>query len=242
MNQQISTTTNPMQPPAQTRVDADRLAHFRNAMERTAAGQWLISDARAPAGVDRAALEHRLAQIDAGEGKADPAAIAKRLARLFLRFPSSRLTDGVADATIAAYATDLATFPLWAIDKAMVEAIQKGGAFAPSSPELRKACERVMVALRVEAGEIRTVLNAQVYHEPTADEQAKGRAMFDAVIADLKLREPFDAQRPRPYADITPAEASAALERWKADPPELKLSDALRKKLGLDPHGDEAAA
>jgi hypothetical protein len=226
----------------QTRADADLLAKYRNALERTAAGLWSISDQRAPAGADRQALEQRLAALEQSEGRTAPQTIAGRVARLFLRFPSSRLTDATAEAVVAAYAADLEPFPLWAIDQAMLEAIRKGGAFAPSSPELRKACERAVAASRVEAGEIKAVLNAEVYHEPSADEREKGLAMFREVIAELKLCEQFGGPVKRPISHVSRPEAEAALERLKANPPALpKLSDATRRAMGLPPLSEAAA-
>lgn len=172
-------------------------------------------------------------------GRTPAQAIAARVARLFLRFPSSRLTDATAEATVAAYAQDLEPFPLWAIDQAMMAAIQKGGAFAPSSPELRKACDQAVAETRTEAADIFAVLSAEVYHEPTAEERAKSRAKFDALISELELMAPNDRWRlrpagSRPLSSVTPAEATDALEAMKADPqPAPPLSDALRAKMGL---------
>ena len=166
------------------------------------------------------------------------------MARLFLRFPSSRLTDATAEATIAAYTQDLERFPLWAIDEAMMAAIQKGGAFAPSSPELRKACERAVAGLRSEAADIRAVLNAQVYRELTPEERAKGLAMFREVVAELKLLEPFGGTAKRPYSSITQPEAENALERLEAEwanKPRPMLSDAARKATSLPPAKEFAA-
>jgi hypothetical protein len=131
---------------------------------------------------------------------------------------------------------------LWAIDQAMMAAIQKGGAYAPSSPELRKACDRAVAVSRCEAAEIKAVLNAEVYHEPTLEEQAKGRAMFDDLIAELKLNEPFGGEAKRPLSSISRPEAEFALERLRADMTPLpKLSDTARKSMGLPPRTEAAA-
>jgi hypothetical protein len=229
-------------PAPQSRADADLLAKYRNALERTAAGLWSISDQRVPAGADRQALEARLALLEQSQGRTAPQTIAARVARLFLRFPSSRLTDATAEATIAAYAQDLEPFPVWAIDQALMAAIQKGGAFAPSSPELRKACERAVAVSRAEAADIKAVLSAEIYRELTPSEREKGLAMFREVIAELKLNEPFSGPTKRPYSHITPDEAKHALERLEADKRPLpKLSDSARRAMGLPPR-DEAAA
>jgi len=238
MTQAITTTSANLPPAPASRMFADMLAIYRNAVERTPAGLLSISDKRAPAGVDRERLESRLVEIDMANRPGPPQAIARRVARLFLRFPSSRLTDANSEATVAAYAADLSKFPLWAIDQAMMDAITKGGSFAPSSPELRAMCERALSRWSMEAADIRAVLTADVYHEQTDAERAKVKEGFDALVADLGLREdPWLLRAPgkRPYSSVTPAEAVDALEAMKANPePPPALSPALRAHMGLD--------
>lgn len=229
-------------PTPPTRADAEVLATYRNALERTAEGLWSISDQRAPAGADRQALEVRLSALEQSDGRTAAATVAGRVARLFLRFPSSRLTDATAEATIAAYAQDLEPFPLWAIDHAMLEAIRKGGAFAPSSPELRRACERAVSASRAEAAEICAVLHADVYREPSADERERAHLGFEKLIADLKLREDFHGFKRPDQRPLSRPEAQDWLEQYAAAPPSLpKLSPAIRAQFGLPP-ADEATA
>jgi hypothetical protein len=241
MNQIQNITIN-RAPEPQTRAGADLLATYRNGLERTAAGLWSISDQRAPAGADRRALETRLAVLAQSEGRTSAATIAGRVARLFLRFPSSRLTDATAEATIAAYAQDLEPFPVWAIDQAMLQAIRRGGAFAPSSPELRRACEMVVSSFRSEAAEIRAVLHADVYREPTADERERAQLGFEKLIADLKLREDFHGFKRPDQRPLSRPEAQEWLERYACSAPPLpQLSPAARKSIGL-PVSDEAAA
>ena len=143
---------------------------------------------------------------------------------------------------MAAYAQDLEPFPLWAIDKAMMAAVQKGGAYAPSSPELRKACDRAIAESRAEAAEVKAVLNAEIYREPTADEKERGLAMFREVVAELKLLEPFGGETKRALSSVTRPEAETALERLQADTRPLpKLSDTARKSMGLPPRTEAAA-
>lgn len=245
MNQALTTTSANLPPAPASRDFVNMLTIYRNAVERTPTGLLSISDKRAPAGADREQLAARLSELDAANLPGNPQAIARRVARLFLRFPSSRLTDANSEATVAAYAADLSKFPLWAIDQAMLEAIQKGGAFAPSSPDLRAMCERVMRRTAEEAADIRAVLTADVYREPSDEEREKIKAGFDALVADLELRAPFDRwslRKPgsRPVSSITPAEARDALEAMKEDPqPAPPLSGALRAKLGLDSEAAE---
>jgi hypothetical protein len=110
-------------PAPQTRAEADLLARYQNAVEMTAAGLSSISDQRAPDGDDRRALLARRGELTASLTASDPRDVVKRVARLFMRFPSTRLPEGHAEAVMAAYAADLASFPLWAIDKAFLAVI-----------------------------------------------------------------------------------------------------------------------
>ena len=238
MAQTLPTNINPVSPPAnQTRAQADLLAHYRNALETTAAGGFSICDRRAPDGDDRRALMVRRDELSTAMGGSNPHDVVKRVARLFMRFPSTRFPDGMAEATTAAYAADLACFPLWAIDEACLAVI--GGrtdtskAFAPSSIEMREACHKAMDPIRAEFADLRNVLSADIYHEPTPEERAKVAAEFQALVQELKLNmDPRDNAKPsRP---LTRHEAEAALERAKINPVRAPaFSDGLRQHLGL---------
>lgn len=174
--------------------------------------------------------------------RADPRAIAGRLARLFLRFRSSQLNDANSEAVIAAYVSDLQKFPIWAIDRAMLGVIDKGGAFAPSGPELRAACERAMIDVVSEASNIRTILDAEVYHEQTAEQRARVKVEFDKLTEELGMRDPPKGQKPE-YRLPTKQEAEMRLEEWKASPPAIPpLSDSARKTMGLPPREQEGEA
>jgi hypothetical protein len=115
-----------------------------------------------------------------------------RVARMFLRFPSS--AKSVTEETIRAYAFDVAKFPLWAVEAAIQRVIADPSPkdFAPSSPVLQGECRFVMRPFAEELAQISIVLDADVYHEPSDDERARIKAGFDKLIADLRLREPFD--------------------------------------------------
>lgn len=191
-----------------------------------------------PVGADRAALQSRRAELGAGLTRSEPRDIVERVARLFMRFPSSRLPDDVAKATLAAYAHDLALFPLWAIDTAFLAVIagqaDTSKAFAPSSIELRKACEKAMQPVYEELAELTRILNAEVYREPTPDEKARVQALFDDLRDELKMNvDPRDDAAKAGRRVLTRAEADAALERAKANPSAPPMSDALRARLGL---------
>lgn len=166
-----------------------------------------------------------------------PQDVVKRLSRLFMRFPSTRIAENQIEATMAAYASDLVMYPLWAIDVACRQIIAglDGGskAFLPSSTELQAACERAVAPTRLEARQLTRVLNADVYCEPTPEERAKVAAEFQALVQKLKLNmDPRDNAKPsRP---LTRHEAEAALERAKINPvPAPAFSEGLRQHLGL---------
>lgn len=151
-----------------------------------------------------------------------------------MRFPGTRIED--AEATVAAYATDLSRFPLWAIDRGLMMVIEGRsygtGTFAPSSVECQRECERAMSAVRAEIADLSRVLSAAVYHEVTESEREKVKAGFDALIADLRLREPFQPIK-RAGTQPTKAEAESALERLACDTrPIPVLSAEVLKKLG----------
>lgn len=176
-------------------------------------------------------------QLSSSISSSDPRDVVKRVARLFMRFPSTRLPEGQAEAMMAAYAADLSGFPLWAIDAACLAVI--GGradvskSFAPSSIELREACVKAMAPVHVEIAELRKVLDAEIYHEPGPDEKARVQAMFRDLVDELKLNVDPRDHVPKAQRPLTRAEAEAALERAKENPSAPAMSDALRARLGL---------
>jgi hypothetical protein len=119
--------------------------------------------------------------------------VAARVGRLFLRFPGTRIED--AEATVAAYATDLSRFPLWAVDRGLMMVIEGRsygtGAFAPSSVECQRECEKAMSAVRAEIADLSRVLSAAVYHEVTESEREKVKAGGSMKSAEEILREPI---------------------------------------------------
>jgi hypothetical protein len=228
-------------PSQQSREMGLLLANYRNALERTG-GLWSISEQRAPAGADRAALEARLAELTRADTRSDVRVIASRIARLFFRYPSFRVTDSNAEAMVATYAADLQHFPMWAIDQALMAAVERGGEFAPSSPSLRAACENIIAQVRNEIADIRAVLDAEIYREPSAEEKAEIVEQFHALAKELGMRDEW-----RSGSGVkgipTEAEAKSWLERYEAKPPPVPtLSDALRVKLGLLPPDEQQAS
>lgn len=149
---------------------------------------------------------------------------------------------------MAAYAADLAHFPLWAIDAGCMAVI--GGktdgskAFAPSSLELRDACAKAIEPVRQEIAEIGSVLDAEVYHEPTVAEREKIHAEFRKLVEDLKLNvDPRDKAQKGAFRVLTRDEAQAALDRAAAAKRPLpQMSSELREKMGLEPAASTEAA
>lgn len=223
-------------PTPQTREFGALLAHYRNAIEWSPAGHYSISDQRAPNAVDGEHLRARLVELRGSLHPSDPAEVARRIVRLFLRFPSSKMPDALVDETVKAYAADLSPFPLWAIDAACVAVLRGSGAnpsFVPSCPSLRLEVEDQCAKARIEAAEIERILNTAVYRMPTESERERVSRRFDALIEELQLNAPLD-HRPRRERQMTAPEASDYLETLKTDqrpPPEL--SDRARARFGL---------
>ena len=198
-------------PDAPAREMADLTDVFRMRLKREA-GIYSISDQSLPSNDERNALAVRRAQLQAAIGGTSKAEIAARIARLFLRFPSARAD---AEATTAAYATDLMNYPLWAIDRGIMKAIETWkSAFAPSSPELRAMVAAEAKPFTEELRDLTAILDAQVFHDLPADERARVSAQFAQLIADLGVHSPL-----RRKANVsTKAEAEAWLEAHKGEP------------------------
>lgn len=231
-------------PTAPTRAQLDLLAPYKNAVELSDQGRFSISDRRMPVGEVREALDQRRAELASSLGSSDPRAVAKRIARLFARFPSSKVNDANIEATIAIYAGDLAVFPMWAIDAACISVItgQEGSAtFLPSSIELRKACQRAMYSVHDELSDLERVLDADVYHEPTPEERAKTLADFRVLVDELKLNVDPRDKAPAKWRPPTKDEAQAALDRVDPTRPLPKLSEKALATLGIRPPAQDAA-
>lgn len=166
--------------------------------------------------------------------RSDVRVIASRIARLFFRYPSFRLNDSNAEAMVATYAADLQDFPMWAIDLALMDAIAKGGEFAPSSPSLRARCQHIMAQVRNEIADLKAVLDADVYREKTADEKAEIVRQFRELAKELGMSD--DLRKGSGVPGIpTEAEAKSWIERYEANPPPVpKFSEVLKAKLQRD--------
>jgi hypothetical protein len=208
------------------------------ALEGTTA-PYSISSLAAPSETERAILSERSRQIAAGLGPSPKDMVATRVARLFLRFPNAKPSDG--EATAAAYATDLMRFPLWAIDQAILKAIRPNADlnqnFVPTSPQLQALCQEVIGPFVEEARGIAAVLAAITYQPRPETERDRVKKGFAALLADTGKTNRFEPQDPRDRKTQPQMRELAAvqLDHLAAHPTAPALSDPLRIKLGLIP-------
>lgn len=230
-------------PAAASMVFVDTLRLYRSRIEWHPSGHYSISERSLPSDAERAAFVQRRAYLVESLTPADPRAIVQKVAQAFLRFPSSRVPDSAAQATLAAYASELQKFPLWVIDGGLLAAINGRGspAFVPSAMEWRAACDDVAASVRKEIADIDRILNAEVRPEVTEEQRKKNLEGFRALIAELRLNEPYTQSRPD-SAPLDPAAVEAKLlaERDAAAP--VALSARLRANRGLSPDGEAREA
>lgn len=155
---------------------------------------------------------------------------AAMILEMFLRYSSAAGADDRAQ-RVAAYASDLAQFPAWAIAKA----IEGRGAspFAPSSAELVDKARAAVQPFRAELMQINRVLTAETVPDRTEDERRRVAEAFEEIRSAVKFDE---ASEPRHLREkrLT-AEAKEAVERMEAGERVTlpRLSDGLRASLGL---------
>lgn len=134
------------------------------------------------------------------------------------------------------WAADLADLPLYSVERACADFRQGragDGKWLPTQAEVRAVAMRYVEKLRKEQADVLAVLGAEVM-QPIAAEQ-KGRVLRkwgrirDEIVAKA---DPWAKDPKKPYSQITPTEAQAALDRIQADsPPPLAVSAALRAVL-----------
>lgn len=156
-------------------------------MESTPTGRSLITRELAPTPADHAVIEKRRAELVAALRPTDPQAIVPRIGRLFLRFPSAKIENPAA--TTAAYAQDLAEFPLWAIESGIMSILRGNGLtskdFAPSSVVVRDAVVKELAKVQIELSQINKVLGVEVVEEPSSEQRDRVKAMLSDTIAEL---------------------------------------------------------
>lgn len=163
------------------------MSRFRNALEMSPTGKGSIAADRAPMSAERAALVARLSVIEKALRPADVKAARQIVAQLFMLFP---LQGDARDmgAITAEYATALASEPLWAIHAACVAIIDDGAEFRPSAPRLLKVARKATEAVRAEAWQIASVLNASVYTVPDRAERDRRAGILRELSKQLEMR------------------------------------------------------
>lgn len=235
MNSLTTTSTAGRRPPDLPRDQADLLASFKNALERDEAGKYSISSQRIPTPAMRQAMFSRLDELHAGLRPGEPAKIAERVARLFLRFPTmASMNDEKTKALVSAYVTDLSRFPLWAIDGAIKRILEgPARAFTPTAIELRDLVAQETALARTELDDVQKILAAEVRHDPTPEERA--RTLEEMRKLSKHLHDSADPLDRKGSRTPTKPEAQSWLDGHDKTAPLPQFSPLLRKHMGLPP-------
>lgn len=208
---------------------------------------WSIPSARAPTSEQRSALIEREQAVSGWLAPAGPDRARVEIAAL-LGVMASRAGDETDKrAMLEIYVADLAGVPLFALRSAC-RAYRSGamgdGQWAPPPGVLRQTAEGYARALMEERGKLRKVLGAKIIADPVIDPERREAVvrMARGVCAELRAVDPV--AQPRRSRLPTKEEAQAALEIAAleiAHKPPPKLSDELRRKMGLLRDAESAA-
>lgn len=214
----LTTTTPTGLPTPQSREVSDLIAHLSTGLTRSSDGKrWEIAESRFSRPDARQALEARSAELSRSMIRAASRQLAQLIAQMFLRFPSAANAPDQ-DARIAAYVSDLAGFPLWAVQKAVYAA---NGQFAPSAAQLVQTARQAVQPVCDEQASIARILMADTVGEGgKLDSVDKG---FD------ELRDQLCGEGKRKSRAAMREDAQRALEamRLKREPLP-KMSNELR--------------
>jgi hypothetical protein len=199
----------------------------------------LISKGQGPVGADLARIEKRRSELVAARMPTDPDLIVPRISRLFLRFPSARIENPAA--TTSAYAADLASFPLWAIEAGIMALLRGHGLsnrdFAPSSVVVRDAVVREIARVDAELTMIDRLLTAKEKpaKSPDADKRAEALQNAMAFVGGARMQAEEDRKRRHQMTEAELSQArqiAEAIDLGKPDPrPPPSLSPELRAML-----------
>lgn len=229
---------------------ANTVARLTNAVEETGR-TFSISKRFAPTDAERDALSGRLAALNAALDSCGAREAARLIVSLLHAFPHGKTSAEDAQRTVLAYGEALAGTPGWAL-QAAVDRFRRGEVdrenhtFAPSVAELRRECERIAADVHAEARQLRRILAAKVYDEPSPKERERVAAVVEQLAEQLRSTPDGRAERAREAAKRS-AEASdrliaAELARAGIDDG-LKLSVEMRNKLaGWKAEADAYAA
>lgn len=213
---------------------------LKGALERGSNGSLVIRPSAAPTLEERERLEARRRELDVVLRPADDLEIIQRVAKLALRFPSTRVPDEAG--TTQAYSEELREFPLWAIDEGirLVSARRRGShaaAFFPSADELVEGAREARAPVYGERVLVGQILAAA----KSGDDDAMRQKVAGAIgrLADNMRERGFGVGR-KPGAVVEPvsvrqARAMEELERIAAKPPVMRLSAEALRACGIRP-------
>lgn len=203
--------------------------------EQTDYRTFSISDKLAPTDEQRDVLKARGREIADGlkpaDGNQARTVISALVNRLLVTYPQSeRATEQEARAAIAGYVEALVDLPLWAVN-ASCQGWIRGEAdgdnrFRPSAAELRTLAQRKLMPFRQEVEQIRRILTANVYREPTQEERDRVIARHQQILAET-IAVPDDAPHAAPL--YQPAPAAPMVPVAHTTPP--SISPALQERL-----------
>jgi len=108
------------------------------------------------------------------------------IGQMFASYLSVKLDAGTLRKTIAAYVAQVQIFPEWAVERACQNCANRDSPFPVSGGELRAECERHTKPIHDEAGDLRNILNGEVYHERSAGERERIRQGFESLLKELR--------------------------------------------------------
>ena len=169
--------------------------------------------------------------MDASLAPASETALVRSVATLRAAFPSTNDGEENAKLAVSLYVRALAPYPEWAVNEVCrqyLEGRRSHGTFAPTAPEMAKACREEVSKFVDERAKIGAILEAEVL--PPIDEEKARRAA--AVMRWEKEIRPQMAAKDEP---AKPKEApEAALDRLKSEGwGSVQISPALTKILGI---------
>lgn len=180
------TTRSKSSPLVPTRAMDDLIGRLMGQMTPVSAvpGLYEISDACAPSAEARGALQGRADHLASGLTAAEPEAISRCITSLGVVLPSRSTNAEAAKMELALTVEALKAFPEWAVAnvcRRYLDGRLGNGRYAPTPPELAKACRELIAPFQAEAAKIQRILNAQVYREPTEEERARVQAKVDEL-------------------------------------------------------------
>ena len=163
-------------------------------IERSPAGHHSISSRHAPTTEEMKWLECRRRELLDQLRVAEPHEIAETISEMMLGFGGAARTRADAERTVALYTSQLASFPLWAVNAACVKAMRSGSEFAPTVAEVVASADKSVSIWKAEVARIALIISAEIYREPGLAERKRVADCLKRVISDLALNKPMHRQ------------------------------------------------